>query len=92
VKLTPTPITAALAGAFSGICMPILWSRFGNDSMSLVLAFLLVVAFPAHALVVGFTRPQEANPGTLDTALLKRVGAWFGAAVITMAVAQVIRA
>jgi len=92
VKLTPTPIKAALAGAFAGICMPILWSRFGSDSMSLVPAFLLVVVLPAHAFVVGFARTPAANPGTLDTALLKRIGAWLGAALVAMAVAEVIRA
>ena len=92
MKLKPTPIKAALAGAFAGILMPILWSRFGNDSMSLVLAFLLVVALPAHALVVGFTRTQAANPRALDTELFKRVGAWLGSAAIAMTVTQVIRA
>jgi hypothetical protein len=92
VKLTPTPVTAALAGAFAGIVMPIFWSRFGNDSMSLVVAFLLVVALPAHAFEVGFTPSQAANARTVDTALLKRVGAWLGTAVVTMAIAQAIRA
>ena len=91
MKLTPTPIKAAFAGVFAGVCMPILWSRFGSDSMSLVPAFLLVVVLPAHAFVVGFARTPAANPGTLDTALLKRVGAWLGAALVAMAVAQVIR-
>jgi hypothetical protein len=92
VKLTPTPVTAALAGAFAGIVMPILWARLANDSMSLVVAFLLVVALPAHAFVVGLSRSQVANARTLDTALLKRVGAWLGVAAVTMAIAQFIRA
>ncbi|MBC7957135.1 MAG: hypothetical protein H7Y33_14840 [Cytophagales bacterium] len=92
MKLTPTPINAAIAGAFSGLVMPILWSRFGNDSTNLVVAFLFVVALPAHAFVVGFSRSQPANPRALDTALLKRVGAWLGAAAITMAMAQALSA
>ena len=73
MKLTPTPITAALAGIFAGIVMPILWARLSSESMSLVVAFLLVVALPAHALVVGFSRSQPIDSRTLDTALLKRV-------------------
>jgi hypothetical protein len=63
--------------------MPALWSRFSSDSISLVLAFLLVVALPAHALVVGFGRNQTANARTVDTALIKRVGAWLSAAILT---------
>lgn len=84
-------MTASLAGAFAGLVMPILWSRFDNDSMSLVIAFLLVVALPAHAFVVGFIRSQTAAPRTLDTALLKRVGAWAGAAAISVLVVQAVR-
>ena len=68
--------------------MPLLWSRYANDSTSLVVAFLLVVALPAHAFVMGLSRSPAANPRTLDTALLKRVGAWLGAAAVTMGVAQ----
>ena len=90
MKLTPTPITAALAGVFAGIAMPILWSRFGSESMSLVVALLLVVALPAHAFVVGFSRSQPADSRTLDTALLKRVGAWLSAAVGAMAFTHVL--
>lgn len=71
--------------------MPMLWSRFENESTILVVAFLLVVALPAHAFVVGFSRSPAANPRALDTALLKRVAAWLGAAVVTMAIAQAIR-
>lgn len=90
MKLKPTPISAAFAGAFTGIVMPLLWSYFGNDTTSLVVAFLLVVVFPAHAFVLGFSYSQTANAKTLDTALLKRVGVWLGAVVITMAFAMVI--
>lgn len=92
MKISPTPLTAAVAGVFAGILMPILWGRYGDDSLYLVLAFLVVVAVPAHAFVLGFARSPAANPGTIDTALLKRVGAWLAAAVIAMVMAQVVRA
>ena len=91
MKLAPTPITAALAGAFAGIVMPVLWSRFESESLGLVVAFLLVVALPAHAFVAGFSRSQATTATTLDTALLKRVGVWLGAAGIAAVVAQAIR-
>lgn len=92
MKLRPTLISAAFAGAFAGIVMPILWAYFGNDTTSLVVAFLLVVVFPAHAFVVGFSYSQTANAKTIDTALLKRVGVWLGAVAIAMAIAQAFRA
>jgi hypothetical protein len=92
VKLKSTPITAALAGAFAGIVMPIIWLRLANDSMSLVIAFLVVVALPAHAFVVGFGRNQGAEVRTVDTALLKRVGAWLVSAVVTAAAVQALHA
>lgn len=85
---TPTTLSAALAGAFAGLVMPVFWSRFGNDTTTLVVAFLLVVAAPAHAFVVGFRRSPTANGGTLDTDLLKRVVAWFGAAVVTVLITR----
>ena len=92
MKITPTPVTAALAGAFSGVTMPALWGRLANDSVWLTLAFLLVVAAPAHALVVGFGREQAAGPAAVDTALLKRIGAWLGATGVAVAVTWVLRA
>jgi hypothetical protein len=88
VKLTPTPVTAALAGAFAGIVMPVLWHRLAADSMFLVIAFLAVVAFSAHAFVVGIGRGQAAPANTVDTALLKRVGAWLACAVGCGLIAQ----
>ncbi len=90
MKLAPTPITAALAGAFAGIVMPFFWSRFDSESLGLVVTFLLVVALPAHAFVVGFSRSQATNATTLDTALLKRIGVWLGAAGIAAVVAQAV--
>ena len=84
VKITPTPVTAALAGAFSALVWPALWSRFGGSessgSVELVIATLLVIALPAHAFVVGFGRSPASAGRTLDTALLKRIGAWLAAA------------
>ena len=87
MKITPTPATAALAGAFSAMVWPFLWSRFGgastDGSIELIIATLLVIALPAHAFVVGFGPSQGSAPGTLDTALLKRIGAWLAAAAVT---------
>lgn len=87
MKVTPTPVTAALAGVFSAIAWPLLWSRFGTEasagSVELILATLLVVALPAHAFVVGFGRSEGSAVRTVDTALLKRIGAWLIAAVAT---------
>lgn len=87
MKITPTPLTAALAGVFSALVWPLLWSRFGGaasaGTVELIVGSLLVVVFPAHACVVGFGQARQAAPGTLDTALLKRVGAWLAAGVGT---------
>ncbi|MBC7710616.1 MAG: hypothetical protein H7203_11170 [Rhizobacter sp.] len=92
MKLTPTPITAALAGVVAGTVMPILWSRFDSQSMSLVVAFLLVVALPAHAFVVGFSRSQPADARALDAALLTRVGAWLSTSVVAIAFTHLVGA
>ena len=91
VKLIATPITAALAGAVAGVVMPVLWSRLATESTSLVVAFLLVVAVPAHAFVVGFGQNQATNARTVDTALLKRVGAWLLSAVVAVGIVQAVR-
>lgn len=88
MKITPTLFTALLAGAFAGIVMPTLWRWLMADSMLLVAAFLVVVALPAHAFVVGFARRQAPTGGTIDTALLKRVAVWFLAAAIATTVSQ----
>lgn len=92
MKITPTPVTAALAGFLSALVMPYLWTRFsdsGTDSISLVIAFLLVVALPAHAFVVGFDRSQMNNSNKLDKALLQRVGAWLAVAILTVGIGAV---
>lgn len=96
MKVTPTPVTAALAGVFSAIAWPSLWSRFGSESsagsVELILAMLLVVALPAHAFVVGFGRSGRPGGRAVDTALLKRIGAWLAAAVATAVVGAALRA
>jgi hypothetical protein len=88
MKIAATPITAAVAGAFSAAIWPLLWSRFGGDgagSTELVVLTLLVIALPAHAFVVGFGAAGAAASRKIDTALLKRIGAWLaGAAVVTL--------
>lgn len=90
MKITPTLLTAALAGIFSAAVWPMLWSRFGgpgsSGSVELIVSTLLVIALPAHALVVGFGHGRPVGPRALDTALLKRIAAWLVAAVITVAV------
>jgi hypothetical protein len=96
VSLNPTPVTAALAGIFSAIAWPLLWARFGSSpsggNVEIVLITLLVIALPAHAFVVGFSRSQAAGARTVDTALLKRVGAWLLAAAATAAAVAAMRA
>ena len=72
--------------------MPALWARLASDSVWLTLAFLLVVALPAHVLVVGLRREQASAPNALDTALLKRIGAWLGATAAAVALTWVFRA
>jgi hypothetical protein len=96
VKLTATPITAALAGIFSAVAWPPLWARYGDPgasgSVELILATLLVVALPAHAFVLGFNRSQAADARTLDTALLRRIGCWVVAGGVTVLAAMALRA
>jgi hypothetical protein len=91
VRITPTVTTATLAGAFAGFFMPLLWARLASDSAYLIIAFLLVVALPAHALVAGFGWQQRAG-AALDTALLKRIGAWLLSAVLAAGVSQLVNA
>jgi hypothetical protein len=95
LNITPTPVTAALAGTFSAIVWPLLWTRFGSATSSgtfeVVVITLLVIALPAHAFVVGFGRSQAAGR-TVDTALLKRIGAWLLAAAVTAGIVAALRA
>jgi len=95
MTFSATPTTAALAGVFSAIAWPVL-SPYLNDSGStstvwFVVATLLVFALPAHAFVVGFKQNQAAGARTVDTALLKRIGAWLLAAGATVALTVLYR-
>lgn len=86
LKITPTPLTAALAGLFSALTWPLLWKHFGQagsaGSVELIAGTLLLVALPAHALVLGFGHHANPTKG-LDTAMLKRICAWLVAAGLT---------
>lgn len=96
MKITPSPLSAALAGAFSALVWPILWSRLDSPtsagSIELVMATLLVIALPAHACVVGFGRSGAPAARTLDTALLRRIGAWLAGAAVMVLLGMAIRA
>lgn len=85
--IRPSPLTAALAGVFSALAWPVLWSRYGGAAstggIELIIGTLLLVALPAHASVVGFTRSQPADARKVDTALVKRIGSWLAASVVT---------
>ena len=89
MTVTPTPLTAALAGVFSSVTMPLLWPRLSADSVWLVLAFVLLVALPAHLFVVGLRR-SEVPAARVDTALLKRMAAWLGATAVVLAAGRVL--
>jgi hypothetical protein len=84
VNLRPTPLTAALAGVVAALVWPFLWAKYGGSAteggFELIVATLLVIALPAHAFVVGLGPASAASARTLDTALLKRIGAWLAAA------------
>ena len=61
------PRHGALTGFFSALVLPFVWSRYGDSASSastkLLAAFLLLVALPAHAFVMGFGRNQMATRG-----------------------------
>lgn len=84
LNIRPTLLTAVLAGVVAALAWPFIWSRWGGaateGSFELIIATLLVVALPAHAFVVGFTRAPVPSARTVDTALLKRIGAWLASA------------
>lgn len=83
--LKPSIATAVLAGAVAGVAMPLAWTRFADDTTSLVLAFLGIVVLPAHILVIGFGAAGAAR----DPALNRRIVAWLAAAVVAALAAQV---
>ena len=93
--IQPTPITAALAGVFSALAWPFLWSKYGHAAaaggVEMIVGTLLLVALPAHAFVVGFRRMQAADARAVDTALLKRIGSWLAASAVTVLVAMALR-
>ena len=84
LNIRPTLLTAVFAGVVAALAWPFIWARWGGaateGSFELIIAMLLVVALPAHAFVVGFTRAQMPSARTVDTALLKRIGAWLASA------------
>lgn len=90
MTFAPTPLTAALAGLFAGVVMPLLWPHLGEDSLTWIGAFLLVIALPAHACVVGFGRQRAADAGMMDRALPTRVGAWLLAAILAAGLVRVL--
>jgi len=95
VSITPTPVTAALAGVFSGLTWPVIWPLVSGPETSatlwLVLATIVLVALPAHAFVLGFQRGATPGARGLDGALLARIGAWLAGGVVTALLAAAYR-
>ena len=91
----PTPITAALAGVFSALAWPLLWSKYGHAAaaggVEMIIGTLLLVALPAHACVVGFKASQGTDPRAVDMALVKRVASWLAAGAVTVLAASALR-
>jgi len=85
MSITPTPVSAALAGTFSGLTWPVIWPLVTGTEASatlwLVLATIVLVALPAHAFVLGFQRGATPGARGLDVGLLKRIGAWLAGGV-----------
>ncbi|WP_334179966.1 hypothetical protein [Pseudoxanthomonas sp.] len=91
MALTPTPITAAIAGLFAGIVMPLIWPKLGDETMYWVFAFLLVIALPMHVLVVGINPNRNAaGRGGVDAAVLKRVAIWLVAGIAAVALMKIV--
>jgi hypothetical protein len=89
MSLTPTLLTAALAGIFSGVMWRLIWPL---STMWLMLGTIVLVVLPAHAFVMGFKRRQSAGSGAMDLALLARVGAWVACAAGASFLVSVFRA
>ncbi len=87
MNVTPTPVTAALAGVFCGLTWPMIWPHVTGTEASatlwLVLATIVLVALPAHAFVLGFQRSETPSARSLDVALLTRIGTWLAGGVVT---------
>jgi hypothetical protein len=95
MRIAPTPISAALAGIFSGLTWPLIWPVVsGSDASAtlwLVLATIVLVALPAHAFVLGFERRATTGARTLDVALLTRIASWLAGGVLTALVVAALR-
>ena len=95
VSVTPTPVTAALAGIFSGLTWPMIWPLVTGTEASatlwLVLATIILVALPAHAFVLGFQRSETPSVRSLDVALLTRIGTWLAGGVTTALLGAALR-
>ena len=95
MSVTPTPVTAALAGVFSGLTWPAIWPLVTGTEASatlwLVLATIVLVALPAHAFVLGFQRRETPGTRSLDVALLTRIGAWLAGGVVSALVVAAFR-
>lgn len=90
-----TPVTAALAGIFSALTWPWLWSEYGQDSsggsLELMLGTVLLVALPAHLFVMGLGYRAQPGTGPFDPALLRRVACWLIAGAATAGLASLYR-
>ena len=94
VNLTPTPLSAAIAGAFSAWALPAFSKWLGGDadtSFNYVIGFLLLVALPAHAGVLGLRRQEGPPAQGVDKPLLIRVGAWLAAAAAVSGILMLAR-
>jgi hypothetical protein len=91
-----TPLTAALAGIFSGLTWPILWPLVSGpgslDGIWLLLGTIGLIGLPAHAFVVGFKRTPSAGAARVDTGLLVRVAVWLAGAVGAALIVSALRA
>ena len=87
MSIAPTPLTAALAGVFSGLTWPWIWPLVRGTDVSatlwLVLATIVLVALPAHAFVLGMRRSEATSTRTVDVALLTRIGSWLAGGVVS---------
>lgn len=87
MKITPTPLTSALAGCLSAGSWPLIWPLVSNPqtsgSMGLILGMLALVALPAHIFVFGLGGSPTQQGRSVDVGLLRRIGAWLAAAILT---------
>ena len=95
MNLEPTPVTAALAGIFSGFTWPLIWPFFQGaaamGSLWLMLGTIVLVALPAHAFVLGFKRRKVVSGEVMESALLVRVGVWLACAASAAVLVSIYR-